>query len=444
MLLTLLILFSVSEVVRADNLPVKPSVISISYPEAVKVGLEKNLDLVAQKLSISLGEASELLAETLANPTLQLDTQLMSFSLPFAPSWSQSNTGGPSQQDIYLNIPIDLTMKRAKAGRAARSGTQMIEAQFQNQVMLKKVEIQNSYVSLALLQSLVSLYQDRQEVYDQLQKLISNRTGSSQLLPQLLERARMAAAQMRFELENKKSDLAQESIRLSALLGSQESSENIRASTPLQGFKKHLDPVDLPKMVDLAYQSRLDLKALAFQQVQAVQEGEAARARVLDDVTVIAGASYQNKLGANLNLSGPNANNPEVPGAWSWIAGVVVPIPVFSQNKGGIMRAHFLQDQADAQKRALEMQIRSEIEIAIKSVHLTSKHLSEFEKSALVSARKVRDGVQRLFGTGNVSLLEYLDSMNAYYGMVTSYFQTLSDHQRSIIRLNQTISTDVL
>lgn len=425
---------------QADEVAVSPCPQVLSYEEAVHQGLEHNLDIIAQNLNISLSEASEMIARALANPTVQLDTQLM----PFGTNWNQTSSGGPAQHDILLNIPVDLTKKRAKAEAAAHFAKLVTEAQFQSFVRNKKTEIQISYLSLTTLQSQIEVLKERQEAFHRLEHTVENQIGNARLLPQLQERVRLATAQAKLELQSRMNESDQEAIHLATLLGLQSFPNHFQISTPLQKFPKYPKDLHLQDLVNAALKNRADLKALEFQRTQADLELSSANARILDDLTIIAGVSRQSGLNANSNGGGPYANSPTVPGAWSWTAGVVIPIPVLSQNQGGIKRAQVLQDQADAQIRALQLQIRADVQTATNSLEMTSKQLWEFEENTLVRARKVRDGVQRLFGTGGANFLEYLDAVNTYQAVVSSYFQVLSDHRKAIIRLNQSIGTDLI
>jgi cobalt-zinc-cadmium efflux system outer membrane protein len=201
--------------------------------------------------------------------------------------------------------------------------------------------------------------------------------------------------------------------------------------------------IALPSQHELeekALATRPDLEALRLASHKGDLDGELAHAQVWDNFNVTLGMSRQ--MGSSANPNDPNSA--AQPGAYSWNAGVTIPLPVFNRNQGNIQKALVSRNQADKQTESLTLSIRQEITSDCDQLKLNEGLIRDYEENQLANARHVRDSQQTLFGTGGSALLDYFDAVNAYQSTLSSYYDVVAEYRRGLARINAAVGKDVL
>jgi len=407
----------------------------ISLEQAVEEGLRANLDLMVARYNISLAEADALTAGLWSNPTLQLDTVFQ----PFGGNWDQTSSGGPTQYDLLVTYPLDLSSKRSAAKRSALEATKVTEAAFQDAVRQKVLQIRLAYIDVMTLQSQLSLSREREASLRSLVQMIENKIGKKTLLPLLQRRAQLALDQAALDTKSRENAVRTAKTALAILLGRQPVESGIDTSTKLRDFNLS-EPPSEDSFIQQAIEQRPDLRALRLTQSKADLDYGLAKAQVWDNFNLQAGVSHQ----------GPNAPNPNDPasagqsGAYSWSMAIQIPLPLFNRNQGNIRKAVVTRGQTEKQTAALILSIQQEIDSDLRQLNLNREFIEEYEEGQLESARKVRDSQQTLFGTGGSAILDYFDAINAYQGTLSSYYDGIGEYRRSVARLNAAVGKDVL
>ena len=132
---------------------------ALTLEQATEIGTEENLDLLAARYNISAARADELTAGLHPNPSVLVDTVFQ----PFGSDWNQTTTGGPRQYDLILSFPIDFSGKISSAERSAQVATNIAEAQFQDAVRQKVLQIRLAYIDLLVSGYQLSLSRERRE-----------------------------------------------------------------------------------------------------------------------------------------------------------------------------------------------------------------------------------------------------------------------------------------
>lgn len=407
----------------------------LSLQSAVNEGLRANLDLMAAKYNISLAEADQLTAGLWNNPSLLVDTVFQ----PFGGNWNQTSAGGPRQYDTVLSYPFDVSGKRSAATKSAQSATRVAEATFQDAVRQKVLQIRLAYIDLLTFKEQLSLAYEKEANLNRLVQMIQNKIGRKTLLPLLQRRAQLARDQAVLDTKQRESAVRTAETALLLVLGNPLLESSPHLTTKLRDFRL----ADLPtidRLISRALDNRPDLSALRLSSSKADFDAQLAHAQVWDNFNVTAGVSHQ----------GPNSANPNDPnstaqkGAFSWSAGVTIPLPVFNRNQGNIQKAVVAKSQAEKQIEALLLSLHQEIDTDYRQLKLNRELIEEYEKKQLKSARQVRDSQQTLFGTGGSSLLDYFDAVSAYNSTLSSYYDVVGEYRRSWARLNAAIGKDVL
>ena len=115
---------------------------------------------------------------------------------------------------------------------------------------------------------------------------------------------------------------------------------------------------------------------------------------------------------------------------------VSAPLPVFSRNQGEVARARAQQAQADAKTRALEADIRAELDSALNDYASAKRIVERIESDMLQPSRDVRATMEYSYQRGEASLVELLDAVRAFNDTARSYNDARADYARSLYALD--------
>jgi cobalt-zinc-cadmium efflux system outer membrane protein len=369
------------------------------------------------------------------NPALLADTVFE----PFAPNWNQTNAGGPRQFDVGLSMPLDLSDKRGASVASAKSATRLAELGLLDAVRQKVLQVRQGYIDVVTKQSQVSLAVEKMEGYEKLVHIIENRIGQKPVRPLLLVRAELARDQARLDLRQRQADLNSSKAMLAILLGRPPAGNAIEAVTQLRDFSMEGVP-DRESVEAQALESRPDLRVLRETVAKADLDRTLALNQVWDDFNVTMSLSSQGPVDANPNVSGSTA----LPAGYSWDGAVSIPLPLFNRNQGNIHKQELAKAQAQKEVESLELSIRQEIGDELERLKIDHDLIVDYESSQIKNAREVRDSQQTLFGTGYIALLDYFDAMEAYDGVLSSYYDTLGDYRKTVAELNASVGKEVM
>ena len=132
----------------------------LTLDAAIQQMLAANLDVLALKYEIPQADADILTAGLRTNPLIYIDDQFIPYG-----AFTNARPGGPTQYDINITYPIDVTHKRQARVRVARAAKSVLEAQFQDVI---RKQIGNMYRAFVDLQSArTNLLAAQASVHDQ-------------------------------------------------------------------------------------------------------------------------------------------------------------------------------------------------------------------------------------------------------------------------------------
>ncbi|HTA77850.1 MAG TPA: TolC family protein, partial [bacterium] len=371
--------------------------VELTLDQAVREGLRHNLDLMASQYNIPIAEAAEITASLPGNPSLILDTIFE----PFASNWNQTSAGGPRQFDAGLALPLDFSDKYGMGKKDAQAGTGIAKAQFEDIVRQKILLIRQDYINVVTQQHNVALYKERADNYAKLVHVIENRIGVVKAQPLLLMRATLARDQALIDLRQNENNLRSAKTLLAIQLGRPPSDNAFAATTELRQFEM-IDTPDKDTVINQAMENRPDLKAIKLIQEKAKLDHQLADNQSWNDVTITAEVSKQGPTDGS-----PDGTLAPIPEGYSWDLALNIPFPLLNQNQGLVKTADLTGQQAQKQADSLDLSIRQEIGDELAQLKIDHDLIEQYEATQIKNARKVRDEQQKLFGTGNMNLLDY-------------------------------------
>lgn len=399
----------------------------LTLDQAIERLVRVNIDLRAKSVEIPKAEADILTAGLRLNPIFYADVQ----QVPYG-SFSDERPGGPTQYDVNLTIPLDVTGKRRARTEVASRAKRVVEAQYQDAVRL---QIDNLYTAFV----------DVLAARETLRYAEASGTGLRQVLEltsTLRERGAATEADVnRIEVQLDAAELAQleaeETLRdarrtLAVLLAIPlEQAEAIELRGSLQDTTSAAPPID--QLVPMAVSGRPDLVAYRLGVHRAEADVKLAVANRMENVFLLAQPyTFQ-------DLSPFDAKS-----AHSWAVGVTVPLPLFNRNQGNIQRARLNVSQTQLQLVELERRVAAEVQRAERAYAVTRRSVERLEADTIPKARRTLETALELFESGEEGQLVYLNALRDYNDIVRQYRDTLVRHRRAMLRLNTAVGRRIL
>lgn len=291
----------------------------------------------------------------------------------------------------FLDIPIETAGKRsrrrahaAQLSEAARLNISTVAWQVRSNLRSNLFDLAITGQRVALLEKQFSVQQEIGSVLEQ--QVLAGAISRSEALP------------YRIALERTRLDLADaERLRAEARNHSAEAiGVPVRALDSVQlsfDWRQTLSPaVDLTsaEIRKAALQSRPDILGSLAEYAASEAALRLEIAKQYPDVHLQPGYQYDE-------------------GDSKWTLGIVVELPVLSQNRGPIAEAQARRQEAAARFNALQAKVLAEIDLAVAALRITEKNASTFRALATEQARR-RDSVVAQFQAGAADRLEVLNA----------------------------------
>jgi cobalt-zinc-cadmium efflux system outer membrane protein len=398
----------------------------LTLDQAIERLVAVNLDLRARFHEIPKAQADILSAGLRANPLLFFDAQ----QVPYG-NFSNRTAGGPTQYDVNINHPLDLSHKRRARVEVACRAKRVLEAQFQDAVRL---EIDNLYTAwVDVLAARETVRYARASVLGLTEVL---KKTQAQLQQQTVTEADVARVQNQRDAAElglvDAQDLLKDALRtLGGLLAvPPRPSENLALRGSILDTAE--PPAPLESLVETALAGRPDLVSYRLGIARAEADVKLAKAMRFSDVYLL----YQ-PYTAYTPPAGFSTVN-------SWALGATVPLPVYNRNQGNIERAKINVDQVKTELASREALAQREVYKAHHEYTLTRAAVARVERELLPSARRVRATTLRQFELGEIDAIAYLNAERDYNDFVRQYRETVIRHRRSMLRLNTAVGQRIL
>jgi cobalt-zinc-cadmium efflux system outer membrane protein len=380
----------------------------LTLEEAICLLVRNNLDLRARFSDISQADSDVLTASLRANPILYADAQ----QVPYG-SYSGGATGGPTQFDVNIVHPLDLSRKRQARTRAAVLTRQVVEALYRDAVRLAIDNLYGAYVDAL----------SAQQQYDRATGLLSDDALSG------------------VPIEEPTQGLRDTQRRLALLVNlpvAEVSRRQLRGRLAFPSDEEHLPAV--PWSVEAALGNRPDLAAQRLAVCVADANVKAVLANRLDDLLLL----YQPFTAKSGTPFGQ-------PNGFAWAVGLTVPLPLYNRQQGNLMKARQIADQARTRLVAAEQAVASEVQGAYlehEAAHAawvrTLKDFKDFKtrKAHLARGLDVDDELRARLQALEEQFNDLLD--DAYYDKLNKCYASIIRHRMSQLRLNTVVAVRVV
>jgi cobalt-zinc-cadmium efflux system outer membrane protein len=395
----------------------------LTLDAAIERLLAVNLDLQALKQELPQAEADVLTAGLRTNPLLFADSQF----IPYGANNASHRPIGPTQYDVMLTYPLDVSRKRRARVRVACAARRVIQAQYQDAV---RRQVGNLYRAFVDLQAARQTYLSARKAVGEQEWLASQRrrlkaNEDPHRLTVEFQKTQSALADAADALGDAREALA----LLLNIPPDQAAGLEIRGRLRLEST----GPPPLDELIRIALRYRPDLAATRLGINRADAEIRLAEANRLDDVFLFYDPlSYQDNRPVHL------------PSGRSWDVGLTIPLPIYNRNQGNIARARTNAGQSRLELAALERRVVAEVRLAEREYRSSRESLERFERTILPSARASRERTVSQFLAGTIDVDEYLGQLDEAQETAHLYREAVVRQRRSMLDLNVAVGVRLM
>jgi len=399
----------------------------MSLDAAIDRALRENLDLRSKFFEIPQADADILQAGLRANPILYADAQLVPYG-----NYSRKNNGGPTQYDVNITYPVDVSRKRRARVVVATRAKRVLEALYQDAVRMQIDEVYQSFVDVLAARQTIRYAEKSVEGLDQLLDVEAKKFQQDVTTRAEVKRVEIQRDAARIGLLDAQQQYrkTQQTLAVALSLPIQEAESLAVQGTIVDRFSP---PPPLEELKRIALAVRPDVVAFRLGIHRAQADVRLALANRFSDIYLLY-QPYTFQDNTPYGLKSPT----------SWAFGVTAPLPIFNRNQGGIQRARLNVVQTQVQLAALERRIGSEVEQAAREYQVSLDMVKHIEKDVLPNAETVLSDSKRLFFGGEKDVTFYLIAQREYNDLVKQYLDTMVRHRRSMLGLNTVLGQRVL
>lgn len=369
----------------STKLPHEPDSM-LSLQTALSLALIFNPDLAPFSIETRAAEARTLQVDRPPNP--EIEALVEDFG------GSRVRRGfGDSQTTVALSQVVELGDKRTKRVRLGRLDESLAAWDYEAKRLDVLVATTKAFTEVLAAQRRVELAERALKLERQLFGSVGARVDAGQVSPLERGRAQVAVSGGQVARDKAVRDLQAARSRLSAQWGSthpvfrsaQGDLGNVVAVRPLS---------ELLRMAS----DNPDLARWTTEIEQRQARVALERAKNIPDPRITLGAR---RYGYNT-------------GETAFVAGIAIPLPIYSLNRGGIQEAELLANKGHALQQAASVQVAAAIEQSFEQLSSAYETVVALRRDVLPAAKSTFDGVGTGYREGKFSLLEALDAQRAY------------------------------
>lgn len=381
----LLVLFSTHYAWATEEIPLD---------RAIEQFYRNNYDILINKFETDKAEADFVGAKLLPNPNFTFNyIGLEPRPLPSA--------GDNTQLTFRLDQLIELGGKRRLRTEAAQETLEAARLTHRDTVRTLLSGFYSLFYNLKLDLLNVVLAKDELARFDRALEIAQRRYSAGHLSLVDYSKIRLARIDLENSLTAAETQLKNDGEQFRLLVGSDK--PLLPAVLLMESFPSYPEEGEIAA----AYRNRYDLLALKRQQQAAACNSALARAGRIPDITVGAeydtfGKGYDSTVGFGISL----------------------PLPLFNQNQGDILRRSAEAKQIDLQVEKVEKQIVVDVRQALNNFDAALKTFNAYSLRK-TETEELLERSEKAFTLGGITALDLIDTQRTHANFMTKYNQGL-------------------
>ncbi len=389
----------------------------ISLEDAVRIALQYNQALRAQRLNIDQSKAGEITASLKPNPTLGnlVDT---------IPIFSPQNIRLSSQ--IYsesLSYTVERGGKREQRVVVAKDNTDIAAKTVNDNERQLRFQVAQAFINVLLAKSVLQLSQDDLANFSQELDLNKARLAAGDLAEGDYLKLSLQKLQFEQDVSAAQLGLIQAKAGLRQMLGYQSVAEDFDVSGTLE-HKKHV--IQLDDLQKQALANRPDLQAAHSGVTLANDTVGLAFANKVKDWTW--STDYTNQ---NFGINGVGVS-------------LSFDLPIHDRNQGEIARSQAAVKQAVETESSTQVGVLTDVVNAYHGLNTGEEVVALFEGGYLDQATQSRDISTYAYQRGAATILDVLDAERSYRATQLAYRQAVATQMIAAEQVNLVVGTRVI
>lgn len=404
----------------------KKKELKLSKQEIETIFLEQNLDLLAKKLEISQAEAQLIQAKLWPNPTFEISevnvwrtTDIEEQPIIFG------NWGTSQQISLHLEQEIETAGKRRKRVDLQKLTIEERQTDFEIALRETKLALRNTLTSIQVLQQQQAIYQRQIDNTNRLIAGYKNQLSQGNISQS--EYIRLKAAQLQFkkELVDVSKDLEENLKELKNFI-------NIGTNTPiyittaLEVPTQVVSELQIEDWIIHAQENRPDIVLNDNLIHQAKKQVEIEKAERTPNITL--GVDYDRGGNIMRDFVG---------------FGLSFDLPIFDRNKGNIKEAKIGVQLAELEAKNKKNEIANDIIEALRNYTQAKELYDQIDEDYEMQLDQLLEAYVKNFQKKNVSMIEYLDFVEAYVDNKNILLETKKELNEQIENLQFAIGKDI-
>ena len=397
-----------------------PPLARVSRDDAVRLALQRNQSLLAQRLTIDAAKADEITAALKPNPGLSLGADGFT---PFSPG---QLTPSFLKNDVSYSGSLDYLFerggKRGKRVLTARDATDVASKTVLDNERQLRFQAEQAFIGVMLAKSVLELANQNLGSFSDIVNINQQRVASGDLAEGDFYKISLQKLQFEQDVSAAEVGLVQARANLRQVMGFDTVTDDFDVVGDLT-YQKH--QVALQDLEQQALASRPDL--LAAHSAVRLARDAAARER----------ANAARDVDGSVNYSHTGADN-------TVGVGMAIDIPIHDRNQGNIAHADVSARQAVETEAATRYGVITDVVNAFAGFQTADKVVNLFQSGYLDQARQSLDISTYVFQRGAGSLLDLLDAERTNRDTQLAYRQALAAYLISVRQIDLAVGTQVM
>jgi outer membrane protein, heavy metal efflux system len=397
---------------------------TVTIRQAIGEAIQNNLGLLAERVNLTVAEASLIAARLRPNPVFSFNSDHLDL---LGTGFNEINNGGPPEVSWRVDVPVERGGKRELRIETANYAREIAGTQLLDSIRKLKLDVTLACIEVIQAKANLALSLDNLRTFEELVRVNDVRVKAGSISPLELTRSQVAMLQFRGSVKRAELELVTAKTKLQNLLGRKAPSDDF----DVQGDLKVTPPtteLQLTSLQDVALDLRPDVQVLKLTQARSESELKLQLAQGKVDYTW--GAEYRRQQGINGKSN-------------SLGFFFSVPLPFYNRNQGEIARVRAEQEQLVRQMQALRAQVVTEVKTAYQEFRSATELVEGIERDLLKPAGQARDTAAYVYRGGASSLVEFLDAQRAFNETMQSYHEAQAAYCRAAIQINATVNKEV-
>jgi len=357
--------------------------------------LKQNLELIAERMNVSIADAAIAEAKVWDNPELSIGN--INFWKRNGADENGNPIAYPKEFTVELTQMVSLSARRAKLANVEKVGKQIALSQFEELLRGLKLDLRSSIAELVYLQNIMKVYESQKKLLEDVTATYQTQYERGNISKGELLRLQTALFELEGTINDAQTDFNASQKTLKNLLAIEPSAVIIVVDDNTNSFPSPA-AINPNELIETAIASRPDLQTAKLQSEYQKKNITYQKSLTMPDLS----------LGVNYDRYG---------GVWDnfWGVSVGFQLPVLNRNKGAIKTAQIQLSQNEALVEQSQKTLQNEVIESYKNYSNTYAFLERNLKNPVLSDL---DDMLEIYAKNliakNISMVEYMDFMDSY------------------------------